>query len=208
MKERPILFSGDMVRAVLGGPKSVTRRVVKPQPPEDCDTPLFDGSGYGFFYDGLDEDGNCFDQWPDGDSGIACPYGRPGDRLWVRETMYVDRGRETLCYAVDGTAVPRGCFAWEAWMHSYGLAPRKVPSIHMPRWASRLTLEVTDVRVERVRDISVADCRAEGVDGGEGTTELGWRYSFGSLWNSINQSRGYGWNENPWVWCLSFRRLP
>jgi hypothetical protein len=83
---------------------------------------------------------------------------------------------------------------------------RKRPSIFMPRWACRLVLELTDVRVERIRDISVADCRAEGAEGGDSTNEIGWRYSFGSTWNALNEKRGFGWDVNPWVWVLSFRR--
>jgi hypothetical protein len=142
---------------------------------------------------------------------MPCPYGKPGDRLWVRETF--GHGCE-LCgvrfplaphlkYKADGNKC--GCsVAWR-------------PSIHMPRWASRLTLEVTAVRVERVADISEADARAEGItDGGCLTCgknepcgcddpKPDARDSFVWLWDSINAERGYGWSVNPFVWVVEFK---
>ena len=210
VRERPILFSGPMVRAILDGSKTQTRRVVTPQPPEwidnvgySCFTPAGHISGRGYWK------GVPGDEGP-GEKFIPLRYGARGDRLWVRETWRawatVGAGTEVRTeYQADGREVDRHLDDWSV--------PRSVaeggwgPSIFMPRWACRLVLELTDVRVERIRDISAADCRAEGAPGGDTTNELGWRYSFGSIWNELNEKRGYGWIVNPWVWVLSFRRV-
>jgi hypothetical protein len=200
MKERPILFSAPMVRAILAGTKTQTRRVVKPQPPGTVLSPTMVArdaaapSGYSFISDEYD------------DMLLTCPYGAPGDRLWVRETWgrdQADNGGDRhwnrIVYRADpgeqaldnGTPVP-----WK-------------PSIHMPRWASRITLEVTGVRVERLQDISVADAMAEGVvevnenlRGLEPCME--WRYAYEDLWESINGAGS--WDANPWVWVVEFKR--
>jgi hypothetical protein len=136
--------------------------------------------------------------WDDGEYGCRCPYGAPGDLLWVRETW---AGHASgVDYAADFAAVSRPqAGPWR-------------PSIHMPRWASRITLRITDIRVERLQDISEDDARAEGA---EPCTSTGWhgqnivvmtaRELFAELWNKIN---GPGaWNENPWVWAISFERV-
>ena len=216
-RERPILFSSEMVRALLSGAKTQTRRVVKPHPVERTmrnesgpDTSVF---GFG-----------------------RCPYGVPGDRLWVRETfrnyqMSVAYQADGRCGAVgmDGTYCDHGWILGAAGRNGrngatydeskYGMRWRH--SIHMPRWASRLTLEVVSVKVERVAEISHDDAIAEGVTeqphgGGEGEPIM---YSTGEfhstdpveayalLWNSINAERGHGWEKNPWCWCLTFRVL-
>lgn len=174
MKERPILFNSEMVRAILDGRKSQTRRVITDQ--------------------------SVISIRPDGKLGKAqprCKYGQPGDRLWVRETwaqhpevpgewMYrADRG-------VDYQGAAQGLFKW-------------IPSIHMIRKASRITLEIESVRVERVQEITPNDCRAEGI--GDDFNDVGARYCFGQLWNSINEHRGFGWDVNPWVWAITFRRV-
>jgi hypothetical protein len=150
MKERPILFSGPMVRAVLSGAKTQTRRVH--QPPWAAP-------------DSLEE------------ALLQCRHGQPGDLLWVRETFAADR--TSWYYRADGE-IPG--LTW-------------TPSIFMPRAASRLTLRLTEVRVERVQDISQADAVAEGTQG---------KASFALLWDALNAKRGYGWASNPWVWVLSF----
>lgn len=202
MKLRPILFSGEMVRAILDGRKTQTRRVLKPSW------------------------SRCLDLTDPDDRARAveqCPYGVPGDRLWVRETWADVNSSEgpALLYRADG-----GMRTWhefsETFGPDYGAGPsmdyvaypgeyvmwwsdllagepdhRWRPSIYMPRWASRLTLEVTEVRVERVQEVSEEDARAEGV---------GTREQFIDLWGSINMKRGYGWAKNPWVWVVSFRR--
>jgi len=144
-----------------------------------------------------------------------CPYGAAGDRLWVRETLRGDgqpgnRRVGIVRYGADGEMVLVCCgcgsvhctcfdedqptrmdLVWE-WERPV------VPSIFMPRWASRITLDIEAVRAERVQDISEDDARAEGVED---------RRAFLNLWDSLNAKRGYGWNVNPWVWTLTFRRI-
>lgn len=210
IKERPILFSAPMVRAILEGRKTVTRREVKKQAALDCLAAGFEPA---------------FLALP-GNSDL-CPYGRQGDRLWVRETWYCDhfevmRGPYlkpddlnvseaiddgTLVYAADGLT------PYEADQ------PIWKPSIHMPRWASRILLEITDVRVERLQAISDQQAMAEGVrlyadhaalrdwyhvDGKE-TYSADPRKSFELLWSSING--GGAWDANPWVWVVEFKRV-
>lgn len=184
MKERPILFSAPMVRAILDGRKTQTRRVIKPQPSL---TPEMDtDAGIAKFYD-VDE---CI-------GSIRCPYGVPGDRLWVRESFYVQpeiwalhRGPQPLDYAADVTPDQVEDYAGK-------------PSIHMPRWASRISLEITDVRVQRVQEISDEDAIAEGYGAAFGP---GFRYrAFDSLWDSIHGSGA--WERNEWVWAVTFKPI-
>lgn len=232
IKERPILFSGAMVTAIMRGSKTQTRRVVKPQPPKNIDASLFDWSGYGFFYDGLDEDGDCHDVFPDGDVGLQCPYGTNGDRLWVREAFAVvpsfdllDDGAGTLipcgdelAYRADGVRmIDHEEVKWK-------------PSIHMWREASRLSLEIVGIRVERLNDITEEDARAEGVASVDVSSERAldeWcRRStqiatqrgevrppvasnvgkFALLWDQIN-GKAHPWRSNPWVWVVEFKRV-
>lgn len=187
MSERPILFSGEMVRALLAGRKTQTRRVAKPRK----HTSLLGGSWSDSYV--LDP-GNA--QWLMRD----CPYGAPGDRLWVREAWRLSVAGGFVYYRADREH--EECTA-ELAKRDPSLAWR--PSIHMPRWASRLTLEVVSIRVERLQDISEADAIAEGVavpmtcD-----VEHTARNAFRSLWERIN---GPGsWDANPWVWVVEFRR--
>ena len=175
MKERPILFNGPMVRAILDGRKTQTRRVVKPQPETKP-------------HNGVDD--KWFSEYSDiknlGFLKHTCPFGQPGDRLWVREafTEYPQKG---LLYKADGCNKKLG--VWWGWR----------PSIHMPRRASRIKLEVTDVRVERLQNISEEDIYAEGIDTNS--------HDFMELWDSINAKRGHGWDANPFVWVVEFRRV-
>jgi len=174
MKERPIIFSGKMVRALLDGSKTQTRRVVKPQPSffgsmTNPNTP-FKTIDYGL---------HC---------QIRCPYGEPGDRLWVRENWQSHLGpyAESIIYAYKVTDDER-------------LGPWK-PSIYMPRCASRITLEVTDVRLERLQNISEADAQAEGFSYSSIPLE---QYRW--VWEIAN---GLGsWAVNPWVWVVKFKRV-
>ena len=196
MKERPILFNGSMVRALLAGTKTQTRRVMKPQPRRvDGGVPFGDAP-----------------QWAHAEPGTAmmrCPYGQRGDRLWVRETFqrFTDDG-ETL-YKAD----PAGLEAMNELMRDEYIEARWRPSIHMPRWASRITLEITSVRVERLQDIDISAAQAEGVsDTGPlildsaGNEQGGPIAEYAVLWEQIN---GPGsWDANPWVWVVEFRRLP
>lgn len=183
MKERPILFSAPMVRAILEGRKTQTRRVVKPPKWSDADEIFFIGN-----------DSIAVPDDDHADYFIACPYGQPGDRLWVRETFADEAGGtrrflgEHIFYRADD---------WQP------LVDRWTPSIHMPRWASRITLEVTAVSVERLQDISESDCCAEGC-GSPITRDLK-KPQFMALWESINGPDS--WDANPWVWVVEFKVL-
>jgi hypothetical protein len=181
VKERPILFSGPMVRAILDGGKTMTRRVVKQR-----DLDAMEGK-----------------MLADYEAHNWCTYGRIGDRLWVRETWNRSEAVrptivEPIIYRAD-LAVDGGP-KWSARWRS---------PIHMPRWASRITLEVTAVRVERVQDITTEDATAEGVcEFNDCHAPMLHVSLFGELWDSINGKRkGCAWADNPWVWVVSFRRV-
>lgn len=204
MKERPILFSGEMVRAILRDvdPKGQTRRVVKGVALEML--------GNGFTPEYVADPGNS--AW--------CPYGKPGDRLWVRETFA--RCACEQCRAIWPAETPHGILGYRA---TYGGPSMMIfkPSIFMPRWASRITLEITKVRVERLQDISEEDAIAEGIERIHGAAEGDNRFSyfsdgfhrnfptgketFAHLWDSINSKRGFGWDKNPWLWVIEFKKL-
>lgn len=204
MAERPILFSDPMVRAILDGRKLQTRRVLTPQPHEESG-PISVGRYHPIVVRrGLEEPGvERFGAHTD-DESWPCPYGAPGDRLWVREAWSYYGGDEYL-YQRDPMAVGFRASA------DFGGRPipggRWRPSIHMPRWASRLTLEVTSVRVERVQSIGEFDALAEGVSGWvrDRRCETA-RDGFRVLWDSINGKRdGCSWKANPWVWAITFK---
>ncbi|AYL16412.1 hypothetical protein [Pseudomonas syringae] len=223
-KERPILFSAPMVRAILEGRKTVTRREVKKPAALDC-------LAAGFEPAFLALPGNA----------DLCPYGRVGDRLWVRET-WSDvnlQGAPGIAYRADGDVRDLmedasfldedGAFNYDdprskpyqfaCWSEDLlgGKEGRWRPSIHIPRWASRILLGITDVRVERLQDISEDQAKAEGVRLYTDHAELGewWhvdgietysadpRKSFELLWTSV----GGDWNANPWVWVVEFKRV-
>ena len=210
-RERPILFSGEMVRAILSGAKTQTRRVVKPQPPAGCVykingrqsaaccySPELDPRG--------DGTGPCWvpPTAKSKDHLLPCPYGAPGERLWVRETFMpmcpFDNGEDLGFLYRASDEDPKKPHVWKR------AGPWK-PSIHMPRRASRITLEITDVSVERLQEISDDDVKAEGVEPDRYTDHpLGCYWTaFRSLWESIN---GKGsWSEDPWVWVVKFRRI-
>lgn len=194
MTERPILFSAPMIRALLAGTKTQTRRVAKP--PFDL---LFAGGA---------KPGML----------ARAPYGVAGDRLWVRETWGFD-SRVRHDFKPIGQHDLSGM---DLLTHTLYRAttddqpPRWRPAIHMPRWASRITLEVTEVRCQRLQEISEDDARAEGVESANGHPELGaiigrgpsYREGFAQLWRTINGARpGCSWADNPWLWCVSFRRI-
>ena len=219
MRERPIIFSAPLVRAILDGRKSQTRRIAKPQPHKE---PRFIDDGFAITKGGTTSSIHT------PLVAALCPYGQPGDRLWVRETwMPYATGHQGTCvmYRADGATVKPSSWTNEqgAWCESQEESGRWRASIHMPRWASRITLEITGVRVERLQDISEADAQAEGIkrsdripslwnsdypDKGCGTTgddrEPGPVCAYRSLWNRIH---GYGsWAANPWVWVVQFNR--
>lgn len=218
MKQRPILFSGPMVRAILEGKKTQTRRVVRPQP---VLKPCADEKvGHAWHWKKGRREAIWWEKIATPISMLQhCPYGGPGDRLWVRETWQTSRQYDdtkpseipedsSLWYAADWTSIRR-----------LGQKPGKTrPSIFMPRWASRLMLEVVEARAERLQDISEDDARAEGVspDGyikarpvtyHEGEFQhTAFRDTFRGLWDSINAKRGFGWDVNPWIWVVSFKK--
>ncbi len=192
MKERPILFSRPMVRAILDGRKTQTRRVVKPQP---------DG-----FHHSTGEPSVFVGAFA---KPIACPYGVPGDRLWVREKL--KRCDAGWWYAADDTPVlvcPQQKTQSIVWAH-HKLGDVCV-SIHMPRWARRITLEVTGVRVERLQEISEGDSIAEGFRHSGSEQSSGFIAAadgFFNTWESLNSKRGHPWSSNPWVWVIEFKRI-
>lgn len=204
-RERPIIFSGDMVRAILDGRKTQTRRPIKPQPGPQAYVTPFEG---GWMFGGLIADIPTKYR----SRLLACPFVETCDMLWVRETW---------AFVTDycGNVVLSGRLALYRADCERGLEPSHWrPSIHMPRWASRITLEVVSVRVERVQDITEEDAQAEGMEpgcltcgenciytGGCGYCRPCYRESFSGQWQSI-----YGresWLANPWVWVVEFRRV-
>ena len=222
MRERPILFNGAMVRAILAGQKTQTRRAVKVPPAFDFIGGAGDDQNDPKNFGAEDENGLwwALAAGPGTDRVLACPFGQPGDRLWVREAhaIFPTHGQ----HRADGKR-------WGPWgglpttlsddgkqiaYYREGFdrcdPGRWRPSIHMPRWACRLVLEITAVRVERLQDISEADALAEGIEeiGGRFTfnggshESLTARSSFMTLWDST----GGMWVENPWVWVIEFNR--
>jgi hypothetical protein len=213
-KERPIIFSGPMVRAILKGNKTQTRRVVKKQRDMEFDAADPYYGPYWLSY-ATEAEGE--------DAKVRCPYGKPGDRLWVREAFIHEPAEycleasvsipcrpATTWYRADITGDTRGV-GWK-------------PSIYMPRWASRITLEITGIRVERLQQISREDAQAEGIERVGGNYSCSpWRnymlqpmaptvlnssdprHSFMTLWKSINSAGS--WDANPWVWVVEFRQV-
>ena len=190
MKEHPIIFSGETVRAILDGRKTQTRRVAK--------------------IEGIDEKGLPFRYHMPGlklmPYFVICPYGQPGDRLWVRENIRWHKEGTPTRYGADGCPVMRDGES-VAWIFNEG----HMPSIHMPRWASRITLEITDVRAERLQEINSEthdDVLKEGWPfEEEGKTDENPVWLFRRYWDSLNVKRGFGWDTNPFVWVISFKRI-
>ena len=210
MTERPILFSDAMVRAILAGTKTQTRRVIAGARGAFWDHRSYTGT--------VERDGVLrFRVGPDGEIAhgspeVRCPYGAVGDRLWVREAhAQFQIGRDPLGVAYRSTCDGNEFDYVDGFNSIRRVTVTKwTPSIFLPRWASRLTLEVTSIRVERVQSISEEDARAEGVepllvppDGGSAP----YREGFERLWDSINGERaGCSWAANPWCWVVSFKR--
>lgn len=200
MTSKPILFSGPMVRAILDGRKSQTRRVLKPQPVDPWYWPGDEVDPESGWFDRLEQGREpCGAPTLEETPPIKLPYAS-GDLIYVREAFSYDR------LDVDRNGfLP--CWFWADGNPDDGDWTRPKPSIHMPRWASRLTLEVTDVRIERVQDISQADAVDEGVCQALPMTVLAEdpRQAFRDLWDSLNAKRGYGWDANPWVCAVTFK---
>lgn len=201
MKEHPIIFNTEMTQAILNDHKTQTRRVMKSQPGEDGSFKYKKGKQVFF--------GNPKSM------AYLCPLYKVGDRLWVRETFA--QSPDGIMYKASeedyGMMEPDDCMIWK-------------PSIHMPKWAARIWLEVVDVRVERLQDISEEDAKAEGVlkfsdyhlgpsqriaedDEKRDRTQGSHPYTiaFASLWDSINFNRGFGWINNQWLWVITFKRV-
>lgn len=237
--ERPIIFTAPMIRAILAGNKSQTRRVLKSQPTQfrggvhpqrvaKHAAPYIDAycgakktptnpRGMSAEWHWWTEDDRL------GPKVGRCPFGTVGDLLWVREAWRM-RARLGTEYCVqyradcDAAGNPGESIAIEVWPDEVtphydamiGEPDRWRPSIHMPRWACRIALEITNIRVERVQDIDEAGARREGIDDISRTSrrdsaENLYCSAFADLWDSINQKRGYSWMSNPWVWVLEFR---
>lgn len=230
MKERPILFNAAMVRAVLAGDKTQTRRAAKlphNNPLGQWETTTVGGPGVRYA-DGTPVPVQAAIWHTRTGDGLFCPYGQPGDRLWVRESVRAEEqpsGLDGVRYLADDAlvAIEDSFDAAAAWLilHRYrGKRGATVPPMHMPRWACRLTLEVTRVRVERLQAISYMDALAEGAfdaaafvgqectDTGESADELARRLqwpqrAFRELWCRLNGAGA--WDANPWVWVVEFR---
>ena len=208
MKERPILFRGREVRLILDGRKTMTRRVVRLRAGE-----IAHEGGDGSLHAVENTTwGDCIERV------VHCPYGVPGDLLWVRETCWHREVHHADCldeYEYCATCEhPNGSTNPADYNTNDGYW-RKLPSIFMPRWASRLTLRITSVRVERVREITEEDARAEGCCCSDCWPTMpnpppdhcGCRSKFANIWDSINAVRGFGWDTNPWVWVVGFERV-
>lgn len=243
IKERPILFSGPMVRAILDGSKTQTRRIVAnfQRPKADVSPEVSPNHLYSAIAQKHPRWGFCVFGETEQDCANAlaesscCPYGRVGDQLWVRETWMPDAPQDgtwadTQFYGCRMSPLtdiperfrkPKHCIYRATWDFSELVGWK--PSIHMPRWASRVQLEITGVRVESLHAISEQDARAEGVQNirNEGVFWLDYTNpegkstdsytagsalgSFRSLWASINGAES--WDANPWVWVIEFRRI-
>lgn len=207
MKKRPILFSAPMVQALLAETKTQTRRIVK-------DT--------GFYAIDAAIHGAETAKRELAALATQCPHGQPGDRIWVRETCRADElpdGLDGVRYLADDVFRPidNTPAAADLWFALYAYRGKRgaiVPSIHMPRWASRISLEITGVRVERLNDISGDDAMAEGVqptrDGAFHIVDDTFRAPdpvecYARLWEDINGTGS--WAANPWCWCIEFQRI-
>ena len=202
MKERPILMNGAMVRATLAGSKTQTRRIINPQPQMVTEKRIEPWQGDPAALRSLLAE-----------SGRKCPYGQHGEQIWVRETFAIDDDGyvESAVYRADGMALPV--------LPATSKPNKWRPSIHMPRWASRILLEIVLVRVERLQDISDADIEAEGIDM-DALDEAQDRYdtiakdgnasgraTMRTAWRELWESTGGDWDSNPWLWVIEFKRV-
>ncbi len=220
-KESPILFNGEMVRAILEDRKTQTRRLVMPQPVftgasgdsfEWHGGPALQRAGYGAPYVHTDRNAMIH-------AMLTVSQWQPTERLWVRETWAphpkhprcrVAYRADMMTYGLDngqasksedslGAILPSPIWPEKPWGKNWR------PSIHMPRWASRLTLEIIRVEVEPIQDITFDDALAEGIQVDDG--QLRKTPNFRQLWDSIHLHYGYGWSQNPWVWVIHFKRV-
>lgn len=233
MKERPILLSAEMVRAVLDGRKTQTRRIIqspaKNMQARGHECISYRAPGDKWYQDYVFSMRDRSGTWQDYKHEqffAKCPFGAVGDRLWVRETcqgVEHESGLDVVLYPADGNEIPVKAHPLDAgrWVDLYryrGGEGKIVPSIHMPRWASRITLEITGVRVERLQDISAEDVTAEGIKTlGESMWGPQWwldapqaaindaQLQFSIIWSKIYGEEN--WQANPWVWVIEFKRV-
>lgn len=226
MIERPILFSAPMVRAILEDRKTHTRRIVTPQLPENACLAELHGQDYLVeelrgklsWFESIDGDAYPCDR----KDAIQCPYGQPGDQLWVRESFSFHEAPTDPYFLPHGTpGEALGIHYWADGNPEWGNWDKPKPSIHMPRRASRISLELTGVRIERLHAITEADAKAEGVETDEFMEFLDWAHSvaprdvscefptlrgeFQKLWEKINGTDS--WDANPWVWVIEFAKV-
>lgn len=214
MKQRPILFSAPMVQAILAGRKTQTRRIVKPQPTLITDAGKHSQYNYrgGIYSLNMYRNSKIIEK---------CPHGQVGDQLWVKETWKpriahscaldtCDCSDVEVEYIADNKTIFYSDNIDSEWlMPKAAQNGKNVSSLFMPRWASRILLEITDIRIERLQDISEADAQAEGCDNSksESAIEVGWyekpRRAFERLWESINGTDS--WAANSWVWVVEFK---
>lgn len=228
MKERPIIFHRNMIPALFTGDMTQTRRVMKLH--KRAYTPGLDwvasvnpdGDGDWIAWGPTPvTDATSIRLYPKG-GGFKCPFGKPGDRLWVRETLRRTIANELTVYDLDNHVVEGPDGHWAPWTWKN----KKLPAIYMPKWACRIKLEVVNVRVEKLTSISREDTLAEGIEAesvklglirtserslviGDDvqlalTAEV---FNFALVWNRINAKRGFPWVSNPWVWVIEFNRL-
>jgi len=191
MKDGPILFNGDMVLAIMDGRKSQTRRVVK------------DGTEWG-----TPEDLNDLSELGLSQMRYCCPSGKIGGRLWVRESWKLwedpEDGHDFVIYRAGGKKSFPNIEHLDLPLDPF--ADRWRPSIHMFRWMSRITLEITDIRVEKLNDISLSDVNSEGIGSTTFIDTWNGRHHFSILWDSIS-AKSYPWSSNPWVWVVEFKKI-
>jgi hypothetical protein len=196
-----------MIRAILDNKKTQTRRVIKEQPIGDatgrwiyCMSSTDELQRDKWQYEILDPSGHVYTERGTERrlANVKCPYGQPGDRLWVRETFQYSGGNNIepspgfVSYRADGEFTVQ--------------SKRWFPSIFMPRWASRITLEILSIGIERVQDISHADAVSEGLPCYHENYECALT-SYRELWNALNAKRGFGWDVNPYVWVIGFKQV-
>ncbi len=208
-KSRGILFGPEMVRKILDGRKTQTRRVITLQPPG---RPSLIGDTWEYSKFGAHVHSDCR-YWEK-----PCPYGVPGDLLYCKENWRfigtdmnrLGRTHSTQDVVIEYQSDDASRTIEIDWREAEKWMARKrggKPSIHMPKWASRLWLRITDVRVERLQDICLKDIEAEGIKDDRATWNAPIQQAkFSELWDSINEKRGYGWDANPWCWILTYER--
>ena len=190
---KPIIFSTEMVKAILSGRKTQTRRVIRPQP-VSLDSLYPNDSSHVEFWEIVDS------------PSLWCPYGRPGDILWVRESFCIGLPNtwQTLNKKLNPDDPDEAAYFKAGWDRSH---PYWRPSIHMPRWASRIKLKILRIILEKLQDISREDCYKEGIENQILTPAHSpiEKKIYSEIWDSINKKRGFGWDKNSWVWVITFQ---